>query len=123
MPLFEGNRSRHLSAEKMKESDAARFNRDQTRINLDRDYDKAIQLLQSLRGQQALALEDVQHSQDAARLYYQSYKGGKVNFIDVQSANNRALLSQVNAARIDAQILNELFVLQTLSGDSTSHGT
>jgi outer membrane protein len=123
MPLFEGNRSRHLSAEKMKESDAARFNRDQTRINLDRDYDKAVQLLQSLRGQQALALEDVQHSQDAARLYYQSYKGGKVNFIDVQSANNRALLSQVNAARIDAQILNELFVLQTLSGDSTSHGT
>jgi len=123
MPLFEGNRSRHLSAEKMKESDAARFNRDQTRINLDRDYDKAIQLLQSLRGQQALALDDVQHSQDAARLYYQSYKGGKVNFIDVQSANNRALLSQVNAARIDAQILNELFVLQTLSGDSTSHGT
>jgi outer membrane protein len=123
MPLFEGDRSRHLSAEKMKESDAARFNRDQTRINLERDFDKAIQLLGNLHGQQALALEDVQHSQDAARLYYQSYKGGKVNFIDVQSANNRALLSQVNAARIDAQILNELFILQTLSGDSTSHGT
>jgi outer membrane protein TolC len=122
MPLFEGDRSRHLSAEKMKESDAARFNRDQTRINLDRDFDKAVQLLGNLRGQQTLALDDVQHSQDAARLYYQSYKGGKVNFIDVQSANNRALLSQVNAARIDAQILNELFVLQTLSGDSISHG-
>jgi outer membrane protein TolC len=122
MPLFEGDRTRHLSAEKMKESESAQYNRDQTRINLDRDYDKAIQLLQSLRDQQKLSTDDVEHARDAARLYYQSYKGGKVNLIDVQSANNRSLLAQVNAARIDAQILSELFVLQTLSGESKSHG-
>jgi outer membrane protein TolC len=89
---------------------------------MDRDYDKAIQLLLNLRTQQKLAQDDVEKSKDAARLYYQSYKGGKINLIDVQSANNRSLLSQVNAARIDAQIISELFLLQTLSGDSTTHG-
>lgn len=122
MPLFEGDHTRHLSAEKRREADAARFNKDQTRINMDRDYDDAVQLLQSLRAQQKLAQEDVEKSKDAARLYYQSYKGGKINLIDVQSANNRSLVAQVNAAHIDAQIISELFVLQTLSGDSTSHG-
>jgi outer membrane protein TolC len=122
MPLFEGDHTRHLSAEKMKESESAGYTRDQTRINLDRDYDEAIQLLQSLRAQQKLSADDVEHSREAARLYYQSYKGGKVNLIDVQSANNRSLTAQVNAARIDAQVLNELFVLQTLSGEATSHG-
>jgi outer membrane protein TolC len=122
MPLFEANRTRHLAAEKLKQADTARFNREQTRINLDRDYRKAVELLASLRAQRKLATEDVRRSAEAARLYYRSYKGGKINLIDVQSANNRALLSQVNAARIDAQILNQLFTLQSLSGEPTRYG-
>jgi outer membrane protein len=124
MPLFEGSRTRHLAAEKLKEAEAARFNREQVRINLDRDYEKALEQLQSLKAQQKLAVDDVQRSQDSARLYYQSYKGGKINLIDVQSANNRALTAQVNAARIDAQLLNQLFILRSISftpGD-VNHG-
>jgi outer membrane protein TolC len=115
MPLFEGSHTRHLAAEKEKEAESARFNREQTRIDMDRDYGKALVLLKSLKDQQRLAIDDVQRSRDAANLYYQSYKGGKINLIDVQSANNRALTAQVNAARIDAQILNQLFILKSMS--------
>jgi outer membrane protein TolC len=124
MPLFEGNHTRHLAAAKQKEAETARYNREQMRIDLDRDYSKALAQLESLKAQQKLAIDDVQHSQDSAKLYYQSYKGGKINLIDVQSANNRALTAQVNAARIDAQMLNQLFILRSISyipGD-VNHG-
>jgi outer membrane protein len=115
MPLFEGSLTRHLAAGKLKEAETARFNREQIKINLDRDYAKGLEQLESLKAQQKLAVDDVQHSQDSAKLYYQSYKGGKINLIDVQSANNRALTAQVNAARIDAQMLNQLFLLRSIS--------
>jgi outer membrane protein len=118
MPLFEGDRTRHLAEERRMEADSARYAKEQDRIDLDRDYAKALQQLESLREQQRLSADDVQRSEDAARLYYQSYHGGTVNLIDVQSANNRALQAKVNAARIDAQVLSQIFILKSISGES-----
>ncbi len=122
MPLFEGDRSRHLAAETERQADAARFSEQQMRINLLRDYNKSLANLLSLKQQRQLAAQDVERSETAAKLYYQSYKGGKINLIDVQSANNRALTSKVNAARISAQILSQVFNLQSLSGGKIAHG-
>jgi outer membrane protein TolC len=116
-PLFEGNRTHHLIAEANQQADAARFNAEQAKINLQRDFAKATRELQSLRSQQKLSTEDVNHSEVAARLYYKSYRGGKVNLIDVQSANNRALTAKVSAARISAQILNQIYSLRYISGE------
>lgn len=119
VPLFEGDRTSHLAAESQRQADAARFSENQTRINLERDYQKALAELESLRAQQKLAVQDVERSETAARLYYQSYRGGKINLTDVQGANNRALTAKVNAARIDAQILNQIFTLNSLSGEES----
>lgn len=116
MPLFEGGHAHHLVEEARHQAEAARFNEQQTKINLLRDYEKSIQLLESLKTQQRLSNLDVERSEDAAKLYYQSYRGGKINLIDVQSANNRALTSKVNAARINAQMLTQMFNLQAISG-------
>jgi outer membrane protein TolC len=115
VPLFEMGRTRHLSWEKLREADSARFQKEQTRIDLARDYDKAREVLTNLLSQQLIAAQDVQKSAEAAHLYFEQYKGGKVNLIDVQSADNRALLSRVNKARIDAQILNQVAQLKALS--------
>lgn len=122
MPLFEANRTSHLVAENRQQAEAARFNERQTQINLQRDFEKAERQLQSLRQQQKLSILDVARSEDAARLYYQSYRGGKINLIDVQSANNRALTAKVNAARINAQMLSQIFNLKAISGEATDHG-
>ena len=84
---------------------------------MDRDYEKAVALITSLRAQQKMSLEDVALSESAAKLYYQSYRAGKINLIDVQSANNRALNAKVNAARTNAQVLNQLFTLNLISGE------
>jgi len=121
MPLFDGNRIRHLVAQNLMEAQSARYRKDQLMVDIQRDFAKARELLDSLREQQKLAKQDVLRSEEAARLYYESYKAGSINLIDVQSANVRALLAKVSAARIDAQILNQLFILKALSGRELGH--
>ena len=116
MPLYLGDPTWHLAAEKRKEADAARYREEQLRIDIQRDFAKAREMLDSLREQRKLATQDVSQSKEAAKLYYSSYKAGKNNLIDVQTANNQALQSLVGAARIDAQILTQLITLKALSG-------
>lgn len=114
--LFDFNKTRSQVAEKRLAADAARYERDQAMIDLQRDYMKATQYLNSLREQQILAEQDVKNSAEAARLYYEQYKLGRAVIIDVETANNRALLSKVNKAHIDAEIVNALDDLKAISG-------
>jgi len=120
-PLFEGGRARHLTDERRREADAARRRAAQLLTDLRRDYDRAGTLAADLRQRRELAAQDVAASQEAARLYYQSYKAGRINLIDVQSADLRALQSKVGAADIAAQLLQQLVTLRALSGGS-DHG-
>jgi outer membrane protein TolC len=117
LPLYFGDASHHLGAEARSQAQAAEFRAEQTRLNLLRDYGKAREMLASLREQRKLAAEDVKQSQEEARLYYISYKAGRLNFIDVQNANNQALTASVNASRIDAQTLNQIIILKSLSSE------
>lgn len=117
MPLFEMGQTRHLAGEARAQADSARLQEAQARTNLDRDFRKARLLVNSLHTQQRLAVDDVAHSEEAARLYYRSYRGGKINLTDVEAANNHALNSKVNSARIGAQILMQIFALQAISGE------
>jgi outer membrane protein TolC len=122
MPIFEGSRTLHQADQKLKEAQASRFQSEQLKVDLNRDFKKAQDLLQSLKDQQKLAAQDVLKSDEVAKLFYKSYKAGQINLTDVQSANVRALISRVNAARIDAQILNQLITLKALSGKDADHG-
>jgi len=122
LPLYLGDPTPSLAAQQRNEAQAADYRKTQLREDIRRDFTKARNLLVSLRDQQTLATKDVKQSELAARLYYSSYRAGKVNLIDVQNANLQALQSKVNAARIDAQILNQLFLLKSLSGKEPQHG-
>ncbi|MGK5082958.1 TolC family protein [Bdellovibrionota bacterium FG-1] len=121
MPLYLGDPTWHLASEKRKEADGTRFRADQLRVDLLRDYEKSLEMLSSLREQQKLAAQDVLQSEESAKLYYGSYKAGKNNLIDVQTANNAALQAKVGAAHIDAQILNQIITLIALSGKEGIH--
>jgi outer membrane protein TolC len=122
LPLFDGDRIRHLASERRKEAQSARYRADQLRVDLQRDFVKAQELLDRLREQRKLAAEDILLSEEAARLYYESYQAGKTNLIDVQSANLQALQAKFNAARIDAQMLDQFITLKALSGRDRRHG-
>ncbi len=116
MPLVLGDPTSHLVAEKRQQAEAAHYREEQLRTNLQRDFSKSSELLKSLIEQKALSQKDVEQSESVARLYYTSYKAGKINLIDVQTADTQALQAKVGAARIDAQILVQLFTLKALSG-------
>ena len=119
MPLFDGNQTRHLVDSTRSDADSARFQREQAKRDLMTDFEKAMRELNNLKEQQRLATLDMQSSESAAKLYYRSYKAGKINLIDVQGANNRELMAKVNAARIDAQTLNEIYLIESISGRDT----
>ncbi len=122
-PLFVGDPSPHLSAQNRDEAIAAEHREAQLKENLARDYTKAVERLKSLQGQKELATRDIDQSEEAAKLYYSSYKAGRLNFIDVQNANVQALMAKVNAARIDAQILSQIFLLESISGEGSEGKT
>ncbi|MEI6805245.1 MAG: TolC family protein [Myxococcaceae bacterium] len=121
IPLYIGDPTWHLAASKRREALAAKHRALQLQTDINRDFEKAHDMLSSLDEQKQLATEDVLKSAEVAQLYYSSYKAGRSNLTDVQSANNQALQSKVNAARIDAQILNQLVSLMALSGKEVSH--
>lgn len=120
LPLYVGDPTWHTAASKRQEALAAKHRALQLQTDLNRDFEKAQKMLESLREQKQLATLDISQSSEVAQLYYNSYKAGKSNLIDVQSANHQALQSRVNAARIDAQILNQLILLHALSGGKNS---
>jgi outer membrane protein TolC len=109
-PLWLGDPTWRQASQTRSLAESARHREEQQRINVSRDYGKARELLASLREQRKLATRDIQESEDAARLYYTSYK-------DVENANNQALLAKVTAARLDAQILTQLIALKALTGE------
>ena len=116
LPLFLGDSSQKLADQWKSQADAALHRAFQLKSDLGRDFKKARELLASLREQRKLADRDIDESEDAAHLYYTSYRAGKLNLIDVQNANVQALQAKLNATRIDAQMLDELILLKSLSG-------
>lgn len=121
VPLYLGDPTWELIEQRRSEARASHYRSKQTQRDLHRDYDKAQQLLISLKAQRRIAEIDVADAERVAKLYYASFLGGKFNLIDVQSANNDALQSRVNVARIDAQIINQLISLMALSGKEYPH--
>jgi outer membrane protein TolC len=120
LPIFEAGRSRHLAKQKREQAQAQRRRAAQSLVDLRRDYERAFVLAQDLRERRDLAAQDVAASRESARLYYQSYKVGRINLIDVQNADLRALQSQVNAADLAAQLLRQLVSLRYLSEDGSN---
>ena len=118
-PLFLGDPTSDLAAQQRRQSDAAQYRASQLKEDISRDFTKAREMLDSLRVQSELSLHDVTQSEEEARLYFTSYKAGKINFIDVQNANNQALQAKVNSARIDAQLLDQVITLISLSGEES----
>lgn len=116
VPLFLGDPTWHQIDQRLSDARGAHYRAMQVKLELNRDYEKALQMIDSLKRQQKLAWQDVKDAHEVASLYFNSYKAGKLNFIDVQTTNNDALQAKVNAARIDAQLIGQLISLLAVQG-------
>jgi outer membrane protein TolC len=115
LPLFLGDPSHAQAAQLRSQADAVEFRASQRQEDVHRDYQKSMEAIRSLKEQKQLAIIDIKQSEEQARLYYTSYKAGKSNLIDVQNANVVALQAKVHASQIDAQIINQIIFLRSLS--------
>lgn len=114
-PIFEGNLTPNQVSQRSSEALMASYQREQRRQDLDRDWRKIQNGLSTLRRQQQISQQNVQESQQIEKLTYDTYRGGRARFLDVQSANLRLLEAQVGAAEIDHQILEQTANLEYLS--------
>ncbi len=120
-PLWLGDPAPKQAAEQVNLSMQAQFKREQLNEDIKRDFSKAKINLESLTEQKMLAEKDVLQSEKVAKLYYNAYKAGKVDILEVQNSNVAALESKVSLTRIISQMLHEITTLKSLSGQEYLH--
>lgn len=119
-PLFEFSKTRKEAAEKFNLSLSAEKKKELATVELRRDYDKARDLLRGYEAQREIMKKSVEESAELAKLIYSSYRSGRANFLEVQSANLKVLETRVQYARNDVQILIQRAQLETLAPASRS---
>jgi len=115
MPLFEYSQSHHVQSQHAAEAASLDFQKYQRMSELDRDFRKAKDLLDNLISQEILSHENAEQTEIVATLTYQSYRAGKQQYLDVETANLKSLESQVALAQVRANILTTEAQLQYLS--------
>ncbi|MDD5656797.1 MAG: TolC family protein [Elusimicrobia bacterium] len=88
--------------------------REQTVVDLQRDWNTARDRLTALRAQEALDRRTVEEADQLARLRYESYQAGQSRYLDVEDANLGLLEAKVEASRTKIKMLVELADLESL---------
>ena len=115
LPIFDSGLSRAESSEKMNMALAIENRREQSRIDLYRDWEKSQDQLQGLKDKIAIYKKAVTESEEQARLVYSSYRFGRSSFLEVQTSNLHALELKVHSTANDIQILMQLAYLASIS--------
>ncbi len=115
IPLYEGEASESRAATKLSEANSSSYQKQQRFIDLTRDFFKGLDSLASLESQKKLSEKNVNEAKEVVRLTYQSYRAGKIRYLDVQDANLKFLEAQVYDAQIESSILVEKSNLHYLS--------
>jgi outer membrane protein TolC len=114
MPLFESGRLDERERESRLTAEAASALRDEAARESERGYYLALDEYGALLDEQALNIEAAEEADEAARLAYASYKSGGATWLEVESANLRALRARTDLASVNAGVLMKLAVLDSL---------
>ncbi len=114
-PLFSFGQEMAQAREQEALAQAADARASQVRSDLSRDWAKSQDRLRSLEEQRELDQSSVGETGQLYTMTYASYQNGSSSFLEVQSAELRALEAKVRKASTEAQILIELSVLSSLS--------
>ncbi len=87
----------------------------QAQRDLIQTWQKTRDRLGQLRAEQDLNGQAVAETDELAGLVYAAYRAGRANYLEVQSANYRALSAKVQQALTQAQMLIQLATLDSLS--------
>jgi len=85
-------------------------------IDLSRDTSRIRERIGTLKELRVADVKAVKDAVEVARLIYDSYKAGRVIFLDVQRANVKALSAKVTSAQTDAELAIQISRLLALAG-------
>ena len=115
LPLFESGRLAEREKESRLNADAADRRRDEAARAAGRDFAAAQDDYGALMEEQALNIDALDDAEEASKLAYAAYKAGGGTWLDVESANLKALQAKTTAASSNAGILMKLALLDSLS--------
>ncbi|HLE10249.1 MAG: hypothetical protein A2504_04885 [Bdellovibrionales bacterium RIFOXYD12_FULL_39_22] len=102
-------------SQKTNDALALQYQKEQKQSDLAKEYNKASDALANLLAQQKLGAQNVREAREVEQLTYQSYKVGKVRYLDVQDANLKLLQTEVSMAQIESAILMQTAILDYLA--------
>jgi outer membrane protein TolC len=115
IPLFEGGRVSEQVQEQEKLAQSNEKKGEQVKKDLLRDWQKSKDQLSGLKVQRGIQQESIFEMDEIAKMVYDSYKAGRTNYLEVQSANIRALETKVQAVLTEIKILMQCALLDYLS--------
>lgn len=115
LPLFESGRLADREKENRLNAEAAAARRDDAARAAARDYAGALEDYNALTEEQTIDIDAVDDAEEAARLAYEAYKAGGGTWLEVESANLKALQAKTTLASANAEILLKLAVLDSLT--------
>jgi len=116
LPLFEGGRSGEKRKEQELNAAAAAERGSEAALAAEKDFRKALDSYSALLAEQEINIEAVDDAAEASRLAYEAYKAGGGTWLEVESANLKALQAKTTAAAANAEILIKLALLDSLTG-------
>jgi outer membrane protein TolC len=114
-PLFEGNKTVNEVKAQKKQTAALTETREDARLSLKRDWEKARDELRGLEDQREINRLTVKETIALAKLTYDSYKVGRSRYLEVETANLQAVNAKITESQTEIQILIQLAILQSLS--------
>ena len=114
MNLYDGGLIRGTSGEKAAEAEASRLQKTGVEQELDESWHNAINQLFALKAEEKIAEAGVERASQEADLIYENYKIGTRNYIEVQRSHAQVLDAQFALARLKAQIVSTLAMLDYL---------
>ena len=115
LSLFEFGRISNQVAEQDKLAQAGEWQQQASQQNVQVSWEKARDQMAELNAEEALDKQAVSETNDLGRLVYDAYRAGRSGYLEVQSANYRALGVRIQAARTHVQMLIQLALLDSLS--------
>lgn len=115
MPLFESGRLAEREKESRLGAEAASERRDEAARAAGRDFSRALDAYNALMEEQAINIDALDDAEEAGKLAYAAYKAGSGTWLEVESANLKALQAKTTAASANAEILIKLALLDSLS--------
>lgn len=114
--IFESGRVSDEVREKQALAQAANFRKEQAESDMVRDWKKTRDQLAVLGMQRRVHADAVVESEKISKLVYSSYRSGRSNYLEVQSASLRLLEAKIQSTKAEVQTLILLANLSSLVG-------